>query len=291
MQPGNCKNCGAALSDQYCAHCGQQVGRENLNLRQALGEIFGDLFDWDSRLWRTLFSLTFRPGFLTAEFIAGRRARYVPPFRLYLIISFIVFLTLSIGARLDKLEVMGDHTGDASAVVVIDAEQEEGEADEDATVNIGLADENSPAWLQNLEKRIESNALNLREDSNEFLAEMLEYLPQMMFLMLPLFALLMRVLYLGCGFHYLHHLVFGLHFHSFIYLLHLFNTAITYTTGALAGSLFLLFAVIYLPVSLCQAFDSSIKGAITKSIMLALSYGLLLALGFAGVSLLTLVFM
>ena len=89
-----CRNCGATLRGEYCHHCGQREGRGDLHFADAAGEVLGDLFTWDSRFWRTLFPLVFRPGFLTAEFIAGRRARYVPPFRLYIIISFVLFLVL-----------------------------------------------------------------------------------------------------------------------------------------------------------------------------------------------------
>ena len=51
----------------------------------------------DSRLWRTLAALLLRPGYLTREFLAGRRARYLPPVRLYLVISLVFFLWASSG--------------------------------------------------------------------------------------------------------------------------------------------------------------------------------------------------
>ena len=50
----------------------------------------------DSRLWRTLWYLLARPGFLTREFFAGRRVRYLPPFRLYLVISVVFFLVVGL---------------------------------------------------------------------------------------------------------------------------------------------------------------------------------------------------
>ena len=103
----HCRNCGALLRGEYCHHCGQREGRGDLQFADAAGEVLGDLFTWDSRLWRSLFPLVFRPGFLTAEFIAGRRARYVPPFRLYIIISFLLFLVLSLLAR-DMVSIDGE---------------------------------------------------------------------------------------------------------------------------------------------------------------------------------------
>lgn len=79
----NCRNCGAALAGEYCGRCGQREGRGDRGFAALLGELAGELFDWDSRFWRTLWPLLVRPGFLTAEYIAGRRARYVAPLRLY----------------------------------------------------------------------------------------------------------------------------------------------------------------------------------------------------------------
>jgi len=80
-----CRNCRAPLRGEFCSQCGQRHWPNDLSFTDVAGE---EVFSWDSRLWRTLLPLLFRPGFLTAEFIAGRRALNVPPLRLYLIISF-----------------------------------------------------------------------------------------------------------------------------------------------------------------------------------------------------------
>jgi hypothetical protein len=93
--PKLCRNCAAPLEGEYCSRCGQREGRGDLHFSEAIGELADDVVAWDSRLWRTLWPLVFKPGYLTAEFIAGRKARYVAPFRLYLIISFILFLVIS----------------------------------------------------------------------------------------------------------------------------------------------------------------------------------------------------
>ena len=93
-----CRNCRAPVTGEYCASCGQREGRADKRFLDLAGELLGDVFDMDSRFWRTLACLLLRPGFLSAEFIAGRRARYLPPLRLYLVISFVVFLWMSIAA-------------------------------------------------------------------------------------------------------------------------------------------------------------------------------------------------
>jgi hypothetical protein len=58
-------------------------------------DMIGDLFDADSRVWRTLWPLAFRPGLLTLEYLRGRRARYTPPFRMYLVLSLVFFVLAS----------------------------------------------------------------------------------------------------------------------------------------------------------------------------------------------------
>src|ERR1700681_4951621 len=99
-----CENCGAALSGRYCAACGQRVEPPVHSLWQFMQVAAEDLTHADSRLWRTLAALLFRPGYLTREFLAGRRARYLPPVRLYLVLSVAFFIWVS--ASQSKLQVV-----------------------------------------------------------------------------------------------------------------------------------------------------------------------------------------
>ena len=87
-----CLNCGARLRGQYCGHCGQRSRSRLISIWQLLREAVGDLFQLDSRLWRTLIPLLIRPGQLTRDYLEGRRARYMPPFRSYLVLSIVFFL-------------------------------------------------------------------------------------------------------------------------------------------------------------------------------------------------------
>ena len=92
----NCLNCGEVLTGQHCSHCGQRAKVQVISLWGLVKDFLGDVFDWDSRIWRTLRPLAFRPGLLTQEFLRGRRAHYTPPFRMYLILSVVFFLIASI---------------------------------------------------------------------------------------------------------------------------------------------------------------------------------------------------
>ena len=285
-----CRNCRAPVTGEYCASCGQREGRADKRFLDLAGELLGDVFDMDSRFWRTLACLLLRPGFLSAEFIAGRRARYLPPLRLYLVISFVVFLLMSMGTA-DMAGSQGNvvTVGSDDAVPTVDTEQLATAAADpnDWNVDIGVTDEHSPQWMQDTEQRIEQNALKLRNDPNQFVEVLVDYLPQMMFLLLPLFALLIQLMYLGSAFHYLQHLVFSLHYHSFVYLLYLVGYLLEITGLHLDGWL-VLGLMVYLPLALRRTYDSSWRGAAVKSVFVYFSYGFMLIFGFAAIAVLAL---
>jgi hypothetical protein len=94
----NCLNCGEVLTGQHCAHCGQRARVRVLSLAGLLRDLLGDITNFDSRLWRTLRPLAFKPGQLTVDYLRGRRTYYSPPFRMYLILSVGFFVLASLGA-------------------------------------------------------------------------------------------------------------------------------------------------------------------------------------------------
>ncbi|KGJ89250.1 DUF3667 domain-containing protein [Thalassotalea sp. ND16A] len=89
-----CRNCKAQLNGPYCAQCGQDSESTIKYFWLVMLHLLDDIFSFDSRASRTIWPLLTRPGFLTNEYILGRRVHYVPPLRLYLFISIIFFITL-----------------------------------------------------------------------------------------------------------------------------------------------------------------------------------------------------
>jgi hypothetical protein len=77
-----CLNCGAHMRGQYCGQCGQRGTSRLISLWELVRDAFGDIFELDSRLWQTLVPLLIKPGLLTHDYLQGRRARYMPPFRM-----------------------------------------------------------------------------------------------------------------------------------------------------------------------------------------------------------------
>ena len=86
-----CRNCGAIASEAFCAHCGQETVLRLPTLLEFLREAAGRYVAFDGRFWRTMRALLILPGFLTREYLAGRRRRYIRPARLYLF-STLIFL-------------------------------------------------------------------------------------------------------------------------------------------------------------------------------------------------------
>ena len=93
----NCANCGAVLTGRFCCNCGPRREHEIHSVWHFTQEATEDLTHADSRLWSTMTALMFKPGLLTREFLAGRRVKYLPPLRLYLVLSVVFFLILGSG--------------------------------------------------------------------------------------------------------------------------------------------------------------------------------------------------
>lgn len=113
-----CANCSNALVGEYCSVCGQRHEPHVHTVGHFAGEAFESISHADSRLWRTLLYLLIRPGYLTREFFEGRRVRYLPPFRLYLVISVVFFIVIGMGgAESDGIEVAKPKTAEDIATV------------------------------------------------------------------------------------------------------------------------------------------------------------------------------
>lgn len=88
----HCLNCGTKLAGPYCSACGQH----DFDFHRSFGHVFlealENIFHFDGKFFRNILTLLFKPGKLTAEFNAGKRASQVPPFRLYIFTAFFFFV-------------------------------------------------------------------------------------------------------------------------------------------------------------------------------------------------------
>lgn len=105
-KPTPCKNCGAPVLASFCGVCGQERETHRHTLWHLLRDLASELGSFDSRVLRTTFALLFRPGELPLAFREGRTRRYMPALRLYLFVTLLFFLTLSVaGIALFQIEL------------------------------------------------------------------------------------------------------------------------------------------------------------------------------------------
>ncbi|HEX4631772.1 MAG TPA: DUF3667 domain-containing protein [Chthoniobacterales bacterium] len=88
----HCENCGALLTGEFCAKCGQHAIDYRRSIFRVLLDAADSFLNWDTKFLHTMNQLLIHPWQLTNDFNAGRRARYVHPLRLYLIASIVFFL-------------------------------------------------------------------------------------------------------------------------------------------------------------------------------------------------------
>jgi hypothetical protein len=258
--PDRCANCGTLLAGKYCGACGQRAEHSVHSLSFFLTEAFEDLTHADSRLWRTLWSLIARPGYLTTEFLDGRRARYLPPVRLYLVLSVVFFLVTSMAPSAGVLVVVTNDNGRPlsaksetldQALGALAKKNETPEEQAERLCKLGKADTLQVPFEGALKRflgpqRLESLCRRVVLDNGRSLSEGLVHnVPRAMFLFLPLIALVMKLLYSRPRRYYVEHLLFLLHNHSFVFLI--FGLCLVIRLLPLGGAASLLFpaAILY----------------------------------------------
>jgi hypothetical protein len=183
--PEHCLDCGQTISGHYCANCGQETTAHTLTMRELARDAVGEFVSTDSKFFRTLRKLLFSPGALTADYVAGRRERYLMPSRMFLVLSVIFFFVLSLTQSLIQVPF-------SENVITMTFEKGEIQAAFQAS---GLSQE---MFLEKLD--------------SAFTAA----LPIMLLLMVPLFAGMMRLINLTSGYRFIVHLVFSFHLFSFV---------------------------------------------------------------------------
>jgi hypothetical protein len=223
----DCQNCGAALAGRYCSACGQKADVRIPSFGQLLAEAIGDLFNFDSRMWRSLGTLVLKPGRLTRHYLGGKRARYTPPFRLYVVTSVIFFLVFALVRALttpdEGVNVGADAALAASPALppqsLTDATQPE------VRFGIKIDDDDlecsfDPEGLDStVRERLEAACERVEgAGAASFNREFADNFPITMLVFIPFVAGIMKLLYLFAHRRYVEHLVFFLHVHTFFFL-------------------------------------------------------------------------
>lgn len=336
IQPSEmCLNCGTTLAGQYCGNCGQRAHSRLISIWELVRDAFGDLLELDSRLWRTLIPLALRPGKITRDYLEGRRARCMPPFRTYLVLSIVFFLIAFFDPQ-EKFSLLLD-TPEESAAEQAEAndssdgllpgwdnydeaetESQAGPVDEDSPppgptdgkddedVNNGqsgfniqiaggetkpidqcddIANEDWPPWLAERltpERMTVACKQVVADDGEAFIARLSDNVPAALIALLPLMALVLKMLYPASKRYYVEHVLFVVHFHAFIFLilsLHiLFSQLVELVVAAdtiwpITSTAVSLYIPIYFYKAIRRVYGQNWFVALLKYVVLLLAYG------------------
>ena len=242
-----CLNCGASLQGRYCHVCGQENVEPKESVGQLIRHFFEDITHFDGKLLNSIKFLNTKPGFLTSEYLAGHRARYLNPIRMYLAISFIFFFVLitffspqittgtsdkkTIAAQ-DSIQSARFRDSIANAVQVVRTNHQnlkltwggslkEYEAEQDS-----LPENKRDNRLTHYFKKkafAASEAVskgNKTEFLHRFNEKFFHSLPQMLFTILPIFAFILYLLYIRRrkDYNYVAHAIFTVHYYCFVFI-------------------------------------------------------------------------
>jgi hypothetical protein len=202
-----CLNCGTDLHGAFCVACGQRSVPPDPTIAELAGDAWQEFSGYDGRLAETFRGLV-RPGQLTNDYIAGRRARYLSPVKLYLTVSVIYFL---VAAAAPQISTRGNRVAGPGGMQV-SVSQSNGQAiltAEDRAEVLKQLD-TAPWFIRPMLKAI-------AENPDGFRARLFTIMPRVFFGMLPVFAAIVWMFYRSRRFPTA--LVFAVHLHAFVFLI------------------------------------------------------------------------
>ncbi len=311
--PPACQNCGTPLLGPHCYKCGQPVNGLVRHFSSILGDFADSVLNIDARVFRTLWPLLARPGYLTREYFAGHRVRYVSPVRLFVFLSIATFFIAQLMVSWDSPPVQYGNgtpattapaTAGADAAPDAGAQADEGEDDDDLDFEINgrrwdpVANPVDVGWLPAfadrwLNAQIAHGVANLREmkrspDQERFKEALLGAIPSTLFVLLPIFALMLKLAYFFKRRLYMEHLIVALHSHAFLCLALLLVLALDALGGAVpalapatrpAERLLALWMPIYLLLMQKRIYGQGWPMTLLKYAFLGFCYSLLIAIG------------
>lgn len=293
-----CRNCDAFLGDpsgNYCPGCGQDTANHPPTFWEFVHEFITHYVALEGKLWRTLGLLFFKPAELTREFRAGRKQRYISPLRLYITASFLFFLVVKI-AGWGSIVHIKTTTGEPVKAVkgAWFSYKSNTPTDEQALagvtakpVTIDLECKEGQEICRQLQVKLgEKYRGKTEKDFIEMMkAGMLASLPYALFLMLPLFALLTKLIYVRRKMYYGEHVVYALHVHAFTFFVLLLKALLP----DYVGDAVLLAALIYYFIAMQRFFGGRWWATTLRYAFVGAVYPLLLSLATAPVVLFVLV--
>jgi hypothetical protein len=288
-----CPNCQHHIghSDRFCPSCGQNLHAVKQPFTHFLEEFLESTLHFDGKVWSTMKKLFINPGIVIREYNENKKARFVPPIRLYIFISFLYFLLISGGveknvsfAKTQILDTYGHNNQEGSFSINFLTHTKipyntakalfQTEGLTEARIDSVLKSEhiktdafNNKVLLRMV--KIERGEISPKDVSHELLSAT----SKMIFVLMPLFALILMVVIGFRKVFYAETLVFSMYFHAFLLTLLIIASGIESLSGwALGKNIALLAAIIYLLISIKHVFSLNWLQSTLKTLIVLLVY-------------------
>lgn len=323
-----CTNCETNFSGKFCPNCGQAVKEYDKPFSFVFYNFLGDFFAFDSRFFRTFVALLFKPGFLSKEYIKGRRVRYAPPFRIFVFVSFVLFLLLQNYTNRGLTTVLDSDINDANfgldsvSLIAVDSIMDEAKQEFDSSevaaadsflnkygvgldttsgdtsihFNGSLASFRDTRDLRQvlnkfagvLETKLEKEEdpkertkmrehIRLCRSPEQGMAKILEYISWAFFLLLPIFALILKLVYIRRKHNYMRHLVFSIHIHAFIFMVMILIVGMYMTFSGnieILTSIVILAIPVYFVIAMKKFYGQGMGKTIVKFLAVSFLYNI-----------------
>ncbi len=275
MSLTHCANCNSELLGAFCSNCGQSAKNRRGPIWQVTSEFAQDILSIDSKVLKSLGTLLFKPGVLSARFLEGKRASALPPVRLYLVISLIFFFVFQIPTP----DVSNDNVYIDNILL---GKEKPTEGQPKFSLVTFHVTENSSAFTVWIDSFIQDKKEVLRKNNaqatiTELFNNLESTLPNILILFLPLFALLFKLLYYFKKVLYFDHLIFALHFQAWLMGMVLIIYALALQNPW--WSALSVFIPIYLAKAQKVVYKQSYWLVMPKTIIIIMGYMLLLGMG------------
>ena len=265
-----CQNCGEelAIATKYCPFCGQKkIQKEDYTFKRLLKESIFDSLHIDAKLFNSIFPLLFRPGYLTKQWLAGKHVRYFKPFKMFLVISILYFLLASINEHyLIKYGI----------------------PDQKRKGSIGFSFSNMPDSVNRPTNEViapdemmdfmDRQGEKFDKMGNERITEYLvKNISKLIVLLIPVVALLLKIIYIRKKKLYYEHLIFTLHLHGFVFLFAVIIELIFLTTGYFVDYWIVIpLILIYIFLALMKIYKQKFFMTLLSNILLLVAYSIII---------------
>lgn len=288
-----CLNCGHIVDYTYCSYCGQENTSPNESIIHLVKHFHGHAEEYQNSMFKSLKKLMLMPGFLTKQFIEGKRRKYTHPVRMYLIISFVYFILVMGIFDKPKIETFSKNDPESQLIFVpikvFGFQQFEmvlpksGSVEQyDSTQNaLPLAERDKGVWRAFARRSAEIYDNYSPEKATELLAEKVhETIPKAIFILIPILGFFLWLLHNKKKYPFATHIVFCLHFNTAVFILLSIATLINIPLEHIQGTtiqyiiwqLTLFAALIYFIVALHNTYQQSYIAAAIKGILIISVY-------------------